>query len=126
MPGFVLLETDWTLQGDSGGKIYLTLFFARVYVLWREQKENLLSCYDGENTARQMAERSGLQLLRWRIHQASAIFLIPVALEASGPSQCCGCFSPESWYCYPDLVLSLTFLKRVKAASFSFSWDCNC
>ena len=77
-------------------------------MLRREQKENLLSCYDGEKSARQ-TEGSGLQLLGWRIHHASAIFLVAVALEASGPSKCCSCFSPESWYRYPDLVLCLFF-----------------
>lgn len=80
-------------------------FFAGV-IGFGEKKWKLLSYYNGENSARQ-AKRSDFQLVGWTVHHASAIFLIPVALEASGPSQCCGCFSAESWYCYADLVLYL-------------------
>lgn len=54
----------------------------------------------------------------------SAVFVIPVALEASGPSWCWGCFTlnpgvaTQIW-CY------VWFLKWVKQALFSLSWDCN-
>lgn len=70
------------------------------------------------------ADRSGLQLLRWRMQRTSAVFLLPVTPEASGPSQCWGCLCPESWCCYPGLVLHL-FFKISETTLFSVSWDCN-
>lgn len=43
-----------------------------------------------------------------------------MVVEASGPHQCCGCYSPESWYRCPDLLLGgfvCLFMNELKIQS---------
>jgi len=105
MPGTVLFETVWKLQGDSGDKIYMVFFCQGIYALeaakgklvfmlwwWKFSKADRKVCLTafGEYWTSMMYF---LYLWLWRpLGAASAVVAFPLNPSIATQLWCCACF----------------------------------